>query len=348
MATDCIACGSKGEALYTALPDRMYGTSVRADYHACPRCGLIWQHPQLDPEQLANAYTAAFYTHSASAGPPPPSYSLRGLRDRVRSWILHSRFGYPADSSWAGSRAMGRLLSLVPSFRSRATHRLGVLFPPFAPGGRLLDVGCGNGRYLEVMRGLGWAVTGVEPDAEAAGIARARGLSVLANLQELDAGPAAYHVITSNHAVEHMTDPLEFFRRAEVLLVPGGTIRIAVPNGGGLGHRWFGPFWPGLDPPRHLWTFTPRALAALVEKARLSVETLATSSRLASGFSAVSARAWFRDRFGIEGGAVWMASLVVGRLVQGAEGLARPLFPGAGEEICLVARKSFAPPASSG
>ena len=41
-------------------------------------------------------------------------------------------------------------------------------------GGRLLDVGCGNGLFLEKMRNLGWEVVGVETDEKAVEVARKR------------------------------------------------------------------------------------------------------------------------------------------------------------------------------
>ena len=53
-----------------------------------------------------------------------------------------------------------------------------MLFPAWRGRGRLLDVGCGNGSYLSLMRTLGWDVAGVDVDPQAVAVCRARGLSV--------------------------------------------------------------------------------------------------------------------------------------------------------------------------
>ena len=71
------------------------------------------------------------------------------------------------------ARAAGLPLSLIRPVADRATYNLGLLFPPFRPGGRLLDIGCGHGWYVRIMRDWGWDAIGVEADGGAAARGRA-------------------------------------------------------------------------------------------------------------------------------------------------------------------------------
>ena len=160
-----------------------------------------------------------------------------------------------------------------PLLRRQARRHVNDL--PFVPGGRLLDVGCGNGRLLVEMRWAGWDVEGVEVDPDAARSARAHGLSVRQGaFEQLDLPEGSYDAITMDHVLEHLADPAEALAKCHALLRPGGALRIATPNLGSPAHRAYGSDWIGLDPPRHLALVNARALRATLERAGFAVEFL--------------------------------------------------------------------------
>jgi SAM-dependent methyltransferase len=132
----------------------------------------------------------------------------------------------------------------------------------FAPGARLLDVGCGNGDFVRHMRWAGWDASGQEIDPEAAAFAREAGAPVTSEtIDELAADrPGAYDAVTMSHVIEHIHSPVAFLRSARTLLKPGGRIWVATPNLGSAGHREYGRDWMALDPPRHLVLFTRDSL----------------------------------------------------------------------------------------
>jgi SAM-dependent methyltransferase len=144
----------------------------------------------------------------------------------------------------------------------------------------LLDVGCGDGTYLRTMRDLGWEVRGLEPDAQAASVARARGLDVIegpveSSLRDRD----AYDVITMTHVIEHVVVPAQALAVVRDALRPGGTLLLITPNVGSLGHERFGASWYHLDPPRHLQLFTVANLAAQSEAAGFDILQWRTTGR---------------------------------------------------------------------
>ena len=137
--------------------------------------------------------------------------------------------------------------------------------PGAANGRRLLDIGCGDGSFLEATRALGWTVFGTELNPT---LARQRGLPVEESLAAAGIhGP--FDVITSWHSLEYFPNPLRTVREVHALLRPDGRFLAAVPNAEGAHARSFGAKWLHLDVPRHLFHFGPRSLVALLEAARL-------------------------------------------------------------------------------
>jgi len=137
-------------------------------------------------------------------------------------------------------------------------------FPPWRGQGRLLDVGCASGRFIRQMSEIGWRVTGIELDREAAAKARRVSTDVfVGDPVDADFAPGAFDVITSFHVIEHLPRPLETLRRMLTWLAQGGLIIVEVPNAAGAGGRLFERYWSGLGFPRHLTHVTLRT--AVVE-----------------------------------------------------------------------------------
>jgi 2-polyprenyl-3-methyl-5-hydroxy-6-metoxy-1,4-benzoquinol methylase len=105
---------------------------------------------------------------------------------------------------------------------------------PLPNGKRLLDVGCGAGRFLRISQSLGAIVQGVEPSEYAATLAQKHGLRVFHGTLESYAAQASagtqFDVITANQVLEHVPEPVETLRVMKRLLARGGFVWIAVPN----------------------------------------------------------------------------------------------------------------------
>src|SRR5205807_5780829 len=102
---------------------------------------------------------------------------------------------------------LAHILGMLPSIRARIGRN--VRYLPRRQNGRLLDVGCGNGAFLQQMQELGWQIEGIEPDPEAARIAVSRGFRVLSNtLENADLPKGQYDAITMSHVMEHFKKPM--------------------------------------------------------------------------------------------------------------------------------------------
>jgi 2-polyprenyl-3-methyl-5-hydroxy-6-metoxy-1,4-benzoquinol methylase len=161
------------------------------------------------------------------------------------------------------------------------------------PSGRLLDVGCGRGYFLETARRHGYAVRGIDISERAAAFAR-RTFGVAATTetpQELWVRGERYDLITLWHVLEHFADPLPALRMLHGLLADGGACFIEVPNLNSLKFRLARRKWTGGNHPRyHRTFFTRRTLRHMLEAAGFApVHRLQLSYRLPDQSTAYTA-----------------------------------------------------------
>jgi SAM-dependent methyltransferase len=226
---------------------------------------------------------------------------------------------------------LGRIAALLPPLRRRAGHT--VRFLHHRKGGRLLDVGCGNGAFLDVMRGLGWHVTGVEPDPKAAEVALKRGLEVHAG--DIESAPlpeGEFDAITLSHVMEHFRDPPLVLAKLARALKPGGSLVSISPNPIGLLGRIFGPHWYGLDAPRHLVLPSPAGYRRMGEAAGLQVACRTSMHAVYWIFS----ESWSIWKHGAPGRG---CPRMVAKLFAAAGSLLLPLWPGVGDEVVFIGVK---------
>ncbi len=231
--TNCLLCGSDRRSIVLEAPEEASaGTGPRPAVVRCDACGLCYTSPRPTPAAMHRFYPEGYSPHRLE----PHAKTLKRKKWRA-GWL---------DS---GSPVQSALLR----------HEKG----------RLLDFGCGGGKFLAQMHAEGWQVLGVDvskPVVER--IQRELRLPALAgDLSAPELEGSSFEVITMRQSLEHVHDPLEVLRQARRLLVPGGTLIVWVPNIDSLPFRWFGPAWYGLDLPRHLAHFTPSTLRRMVVEA---------------------------------------------------------------------------------
>ncbi len=281
---DCSLCGAVGQTVYTALSDTVFGVPGAWQMRKCHACELLWLDPRPLKTELSRVYRT-YYTHTTNV---PGNPRLASMRQTIRRQIWSNLLGYPPHPLPAGYRIVIKMLQFVPGVSDSAVlEAMGV---HATWGTDLLDVGCGNGRYLAQMRTLGWDATGVEVDPTAAAQARAaHGVTVhTGTLFDVKFPPDSFDVVTISHVIEHVDDPPGLLRECFRILRPGGRVVMTTPNILSLGHRWFGSAWRGLEPPRHLILFSPRTLAQIARRAGFHQVKLQTSGRLARSIYAAS------------------------------------------------------------
>ncbi len=165
--------------------------------------------------------------------------------------------------------------------RGLETRRLRTVCQALPRGARVLDVGCGDGFHLELLREYGgpdWILEGIDASARAVAAARARGLTVhQGTIQDASVPVAAYDLVLLIATIEHVSDPVSVLRAAADRLRPDGRMLVVTDNTDTRSFRLAARrYWGGYHFPRHWNLFDARSFHRLAARAELEVETIAT------------------------------------------------------------------------
>lgn len=149
-----------------------------------------------------------------------------------------------------------------------------------AQGGKILDVGCGNGGFLRNLQQHHYTVEGTEwTEASARRAATGSNLTIYAgDLLTLDLPRNRYDAISLWHVFEHVPKPFETLQLARDLLSDTGFLFMSMPNHESWQARLFGTSWFHLDPPRHLFGFGPRSIRTALHLAGFEIVSCKTFS----------------------------------------------------------------------
>jgi 2-polyprenyl-3-methyl-5-hydroxy-6-metoxy-1,4-benzoquinol methylase len=155
--------------------------------------------------------------------------------------------------------------------RSMNAHLSLMMIKRYADGGRLLDVGCSTGFFLNAAR-ADFVVSGVEPSHWAGEFAREKlHLDVVEGTLDDAPFPAGhFDVVTLIDVIEHVTDPKAVLSRAAQLLRPGGVLYLVTPDIGSVSARLLRGRWWGLRP-AHITYFSRRTLKRMLSDVGFSV-----------------------------------------------------------------------------
>jgi 2-polyprenyl-3-methyl-5-hydroxy-6-metoxy-1,4-benzoquinol methylase len=124
--------------------------------------------------------------------------------------------------------------------------------------GKILDIGCGRGIFLDKMRKKGWETYGTEISETGARHAReVLKLNVFTGAaEESKFADNFFDCVTLFHVLEHLPHPVDTLKEARRMLKPGGLLVVAVPNIQSWQAKLFRTAWFHLDVPRHSFHFS--------------------------------------------------------------------------------------------
>jgi len=201
-----------------------------------------------------------YYCEQCMVGKTTPAPSQE---DRAK---LYSKDIYRSNN---GKRFHGPIEKLIYIWRLQRKNRI----EKHVGKGKILDIGCGRGLFLDIMRTHGWNVMGVEFGQEAAENASdAYGIEVTEETRMRSTLPdAGFDVITMNHVLEHVYNPVETIHECARTLRNGGLLVVSVPNILSLQASFGNRDWFHLDPPYHLHHFSEQGLTKLLENHSFSI-----------------------------------------------------------------------------
>ena len=235
----CPACGGMETRVLFSATDRLYATTDRIfQIVECCQCGLIRLHPQPEPGEMRDSY-------------PPGYWFVPGttMTDRLEQWFRRL------------------VLRDHLHFVERALNE------SEAPG-IVLDVGCGDGLFLEMLAERGHTrIAGLDFSLEAAAAAwtRAGVPAICGTLSRAPLVPGSCAMVTMFQVLEHLYQPAIYLDAARELLAPEGRLIVQVPNVACWQFLLLGERWSGIDVPRHLLDFRLADLETLLERCGFEV-----------------------------------------------------------------------------
>lgn len=235
----CDLCGRDNCAPVFTVRDYIYGLPGEFSLVRCQHCGLLYLNPRPTRQSIGKYYPDLDY----HAFQTPPAWKA-AILSRMRT---------------AEAKALLRDAPAEP---------------------RVLEIGCATGELLVTLRAMGAQVSGIETNGAAVQVAREQHkLDVqIGMLDEVRLMPVQYDLVLMKYALEHVHDPQATMHTIGELLKPGGRAVFWVPNARSWDARLFGPYWRGLDAPRHLYIFTPETMQRMAESAGLSIRAIDFSS----------------------------------------------------------------------
>ena len=205
----------------------------------CVDCGLVFQNPQPDSDQLLGRYDEEYFDYEIENENTFFNLMDLGLKD-IGFYEIESRL----------------LSEKIPDNEA----------PLF------LDIGCATGKLIFNMKKRGWAVKGVEVCEPAAryGI-KQHGLDIhIGTLETAVIADSSVDVIHCSHLIEHLVAPEKFVEEAARILKPGGLFIIVTPDISGFQARLFKSQWRSAIAD-HMYLFSKKTLSGMLKNYGFSI-----------------------------------------------------------------------------
>lgn len=147
----CPLCQRSGNPLYLSLHDRLYDVPGDWNLYYCNFCEIGWLNPRPILDDIVYCYPEEYLTHEVADLKNYQFFfqDIGSLKKQIRVANLRNHFGYEhLPSQPRIISLLGKIAWIVPLLNDGMIKRLGARLPNYIPGGKILDIGCGNGSYL--------------------------------------------------------------------------------------------------------------------------------------------------------------------------------------------------------
>lgn len=191
----------------------------------CKECGLDFLSPRLQEKDTFEFYKGLEYY--------APSHARQGYDDYL-----------DLRDAW------------VKTFRRRLKH-----ISAYKKSGRILDIGCGPGFFLEAAEQVGYDdVWGIDPSDYIVGVAQEKfGEKIIhGTVENKELEEASFDILTAFDVFEHIYRPVEFVDRVHTLLREDGIFAFTTPDPRSLLATLFGKEWVSFKMPEHVFYWSPK------------------------------------------------------------------------------------------
>lgn len=237
----CDLCGNTEHKFLFYGKDRLHGIKGTFSYVMCAGCNLVYMNPQISSKNLMKYYPNDYGPHQSKS--PKIEHDEKLTKPNIRK-------------------------NSTLDFIYRKLNHQSVL----------LDVGCGNGKFLyEIQSLIGCSVYGIDISEDAVAMAKNNyNLDIFrGTITEAPFLNDYFDVITAWSYLEHVNNPSEVLTRVYDLLRPNGDFVMSCPNCDSFNAKLFKDKWYHLDCPRHLYLYTPKTIVNFLKKTGFVVMEIA-------------------------------------------------------------------------
>lgn len=245
----CDLCGSSDTDFLFDGKDRLYGCEGIFEYVKCKKCGLVYMNPQVSIDGIRKIYPDDYAPHGSKKGHLHKGRNFQAAK--LKNILLLRSFRNIRKQFLSN-------VKIVTSIRQKLNRQT-----------KLLDIGCGDGRFLnEIRNETDCQVYGVDISETAAKTAKESYAINIFNgpITKAPFLSKSFDIITAWWYLEHVTNPSEVLRKMYSLLKYDGYCIIGVPNIDSFNARIFKDKWYHLDCPRHLYIYSPDTITKLLDK----------------------------------------------------------------------------------
>lgn len=229
MNKKCPWCDSDKTQIHLWAKD-LFLTQETFEIHECLKCGLLFTEPRPKPEEIGKYYQSdEYYSHKENK---------KGFIPRIYESVKKVNLKRKVNMATAGLQV-----------------------------GKMLEIGCGVGDFIQEMEQQGWDCTGIEPSNDAKAIAKKKVKAKLYEPQDISTlSDERFDLITMWHVLEHVDDLKDEIHHLQRLLKKGGRLVLALPNFKSYDAQYYKEFWAAYDVPRHLNHFCQETINTIFTK----------------------------------------------------------------------------------
>lgn len=236
----CPACIEKVDS-----SKRIIFTDSKFSIYVCKNCGMGITSPQPSKDEIMNYYPQNYYAHALRK-----ESVINKFHNMVKLYKCGKRYNFILDKIFL---TLGHFINFT-------------LPAPFGSK-TMLEIGCGSGENLLLVKELGWAVYGIEPSIQAVKNAEENGLHdvKLGFGDDLEIQENKYDLIFMNHSLEHTYNPYLILQKCYQSLSKNGQIVFTVPKFNSRAREIFGEQWNAYQVPQHLYHFSTKSVHHLMK-----------------------------------------------------------------------------------
>lgn len=250
----CKICGNKEKNNRYFVKEMMFGLREKFSYFECNKCECL----QLEtiPKNLNKYYPENYYSQNEKFvfG---KNFLFKYLRKKRDQYVVYN------------NNIKGKLLNSIipnndPSFKILKQISI-------SPESKILDVGCGNGKYLKILEQIGFKnLIGIDPflknEISSNNIKLIKG--TIHEIKE------KFDLITFHHSFEHLIDPIQTLESTRKKLKNNGFCIIRIPLVSSYSWKNYKENWVQIDAPRHIFLHSKKSMEMISKRNSFMIEKI--------------------------------------------------------------------------